>query len=102
MTRLCTVIGLVVAKPETREELREILEKQVAPTRAEAGCVNYDFHVDSENPNIFMFYENWRSRADLEEHLKSPHLQPLFGRLQELLDRPVEIKFYDMISERAA
>lgn len=52
-----TVIGLLVAKPETREELRELLAKQVGPTRAEPGCVNYDFHVESD-PNVFMFYEN--------------------------------------------
>ena len=97
----CTLIGTVVAKDETREVLRKILADQVAPTRAEAGCVNYDFHVDVDDPNVFMFYENWRSKADLDAHLKTPHLQPLFGRLQELLARPVEMKFYEMLSERA-
>ena len=25
-----------------------------------------------------MFYENWRSKADLDAHLKMPHLKPLF------------------------
>jgi quinol monooxygenase YgiN len=97
----CTIIGMVVAKDETREELRAILTAQVAPTRAEAGCINYDFHVDADDPNVFMFYENWRSKADLEAHLKTPHLQPLFGRLEELLARPVEIKFYKMLTESA-
>jgi len=98
----CTIIGMVVAKHETREELRRILAAQVRPTRAEAGCVSYDFHVSEDDPNVFMFYENWRSRADLDAHLKTPHLQPLFGRLHELLARPVEIKFYEMLSEQAA
>jgi quinol monooxygenase YgiN len=97
--KLCTIIGTVVARDETREELRKILSAQVAPTRAEAGCVNYDFHVDADDPNIFMFYENWRDKADLDAHLETPHLQPLFGRLDELLARPVEIKFYEMLSE---
>jgi quinol monooxygenase YgiN len=96
----CTLIGTVVAKDETREELRKILADQVAPTRAEAGCINYDFHVDVDDPNVFVFYENWRSKADLDAHLKTPHLQPLFGRLQELLARPVDMKFLDMLSER--
>ena len=77
---LCTLIGTVVAKDETREELRKILAGQVAPTRAEPGCVNYDFHVDAKDPNVFVFYENWRTRADLDAHLKAPHLQSLFGR----------------------
>ena len=54
----CTIIGTVVAKPETREELQAILAAQVEPTRAEAGCVNYDFHADAKDPCVFVFYEN--------------------------------------------
>jgi quinol monooxygenase YgiN len=98
----CTLIGTVVATDETREELRRILSDMVAPTRAEPGCVNYDFHVDAEDPNVFVFYENWKSRADLDAHLKTPHLAPLVGRLDQLLTRPVEMRFLEMISERAA
>ncbi len=98
---LCTLIGTVVVKDETREELRRILADQVASTRAEAGCVNYDFHVDAKDPNVFVSYENWKSRADLDVHLKIPHLQPLFGRLEQLLAQPVEMRFLTMISELA-
>ena len=98
----CTIIGTVVAKDETRAELHRILAAQVAPTRAEPGCINYDFHVDEQDPIVFMFYENWRSKADLDAHLKMPHLQPLFGQLDKLLARPVEIRFYDMLSTMAA
>lgn len=94
----CTIIGMVVAKDETRDEVGAILADQVAPTRAEPGCISYDFHVDAENPNRFMFYENWRSRADLDAHLQAPHLKPLFGRLEELLAEPVDIHFYEMLS----
>ena len=95
-----TLIGVVVAKNETREALRRILTEQVAPTRREPGCINYDFHVDENDPNVFMFYENWRTKADLDAHLKMPHLVPLFGRLDQLLARPVEMKFYKMLSRQ--
>ncbi len=95
----CTIIGTVVARPETRQELQEILTAQVAPTRAEAGCLNYDFHVDASDPCVFVFYENWRTQADLSEHLTKPHLKPLFDRQGELLARPVEIRQLNMLSE---
>ncbi|TCD13351.1 putative quinol monooxygenase [Oricola cellulosilytica] len=95
----CTIIGTVVAKPETRAELHEILIAQVAPTRAEAGCVNYEFHSDANDPCVFVFYENWKTRADLDEHLTKPHLKPLFDRQGELLARPVEIRHLTMLSE---
>ena len=64
----CTIIGMVVAKPEARDELMAMLTAQVAPTRVEPGCMNYDFHVDAQDSCVFMFYENWRSKADLDAH----------------------------------
>ena len=96
-----TIIGTVVAKPETREELHKILSGFVEPTRAEVGCINYDFHVDPADPCVFMFYENWRSKDDLDRHLAMPHLKPLLGRLDQLLARPVEIRNYVMLSQLA-
>ena len=97
-----TIIGTVTARPETREELAPLLIAQVAPTRAEAGCINYDFHVDAADPCVFVFYENWTDRAALDAHLAMPHLQPLVSQLDRLLACPVEIRPLTMLSERAA
>ena len=97
----CTIIGTVVAKPEKRDELMRILAAQVAPTRAEPGCISYDFHCDKSDPNTFIFYENFASEAALDEHLQKPHLKPLMDRLDELLAKPVEIRHLEMLSNRA-
>jgi quinol monooxygenase YgiN len=96
-----TIIGTVTARPETREELATLLAAQVTPTRAEEGCINYDFHVDTADPFVFIFYENWTSRAALDAHLAMPHLQPLFSQLDRLLACPVDIRPLTMLSERA-
>ena len=97
-----TIIGTVTARPETREELMALLAAQVVPTRTEVGCINYDFHVDSADPCVFVFYENWTDRAALDAHLAMPHLQPLFSQLDRLLACPVDIQPLTMLSERAA
>jgi quinol monooxygenase YgiN len=97
----CTIIGTVVAKPEKREELMCILAAQVAPTRAEPGCINYDFHCDKFDPNTFIFYENFVSKEALDEHLKKGHLKPLMDRLDELLAKPVDIRHLEMLSLQA-
>ena len=97
-----TIIGTLTARPETREELASLLMALVAPTRAEAGCINYDLHVDAADPCVFIFYENWTDRAALDAHLAMPHLQPLFSQLDRLLARPVDIRPLTMLSERAA
>lgn len=96
-----TIIGTVVAKPETRQELQTLLAAQVAPTRAEPGCISYDFHVDAVDPCSFVFYENFRSQADLDAHLAMPHLKPLFSQMDRLLACPVAIRHLRMLNEMA-
>ena len=97
-----TIIGTVIAKPETRDELQALLSAQVAPTRTEPGCLNYDFHVDPSDPCCFVFYENWQTQADLDEHMAMPHLAPLSSQLKRLLARPVEIRPLKMLSDMAS
>jgi quinol monooxygenase YgiN len=94
----CTVIGRLRARPEKRDELLAILKGLVAPTRAEEGCVDYHLHVSDADPNLFLFYENWRSRADLDRHLAMPHLAPVRERGAELLADEVEIQPLTMLS----
>jgi quinol monooxygenase YgiN len=94
----CTILGIVVAKPESRDELRRILEAMVEPTRREPGCIDYHFHCRNDDPCTFVFYENFRSVADFERHLTQPYLKPLADRSDVLLARPVEIVRLDMVS----
>jgi quinol monooxygenase YgiN len=91
----------VTARPEAREVLATLLAAQVAPTRAEEGCINYDFHVDAADPCVFVFSENWTSRAALGARLPMPHLQPLFSQLDRLLACPVDIRPLTMLSDWA-
>ncbi len=98
----CTILGIVVAKPEKRDELRGILEAMVEPTRREPGCIDYHFHCRGDDPCTFVFYENFRYVVDFERHLTQSYLKPLADRGEELLARPVEIIRLDMISSYPA
>ncbi|TMM53294.1 antibiotic biosynthesis monooxygenase [Maribacter algarum] len=69
-----TLIASILAKNEKRELVKSELLKLIAPTRVEEGCINYDLHQDNENPNLFVFHENWESKTLLEKHLASPHI----------------------------
>jgi quinol monooxygenase YgiN len=83
---LLTVIAYMRSAPGKRDELKAELEKLVEPTRAEAGCVNYDMHQGTQDPDYFAFYENWESAEHLDAHLAAPHLTHFAGLLRELLD----------------
>jgi len=93
-----TIIGTVVSRPETRDELERLLAAQVEPTRNEPGCINYDFHVDEEDECTFVFYENWSSQADLDAHMNMPHLAPLLSQLDRVLREPISVRHLRMIS----
>lgn len=69
-----TILAQITAVAGSEDLVRKELEKLVAPTRAEQGCLQYDLHSDNENPAYFVFYENWESRDLWQQHMKAPHL----------------------------
>jgi quinol monooxygenase YgiN len=97
-----TVIATIKAKPGMETVAREAIEALVGPTRAEAGCINYDLHQSTEDPAVFMLYENWVSKKDLDEHLAMPYLKDFLGKADDILSEPVGIALWKMISEPAS
>jgi quinol monooxygenase YgiN len=83
--KMVTVIAHVRAKQGQEERAREILEELVAPTRGEAGCINYDLHQSAEDPGLFVFYENWTSAAALDAHANSEHIVRFRNKCSEVL-----------------
>lgn len=70
------ILHVVMEALSGREnELAEQLNALVAPTRAEAGCLDYRLHRDPENAGVFMFYERFASQAALDAHLATDHFR---------------------------
>lgn len=93
-----TVVATFEARPGKETELRNALIGLVAPTRKEAGCLNYDLHILPENPGKFLFHENWTTKAALDVHLQTPHIQALLPRVGELCVAQPEIVVWDRIA----
>ena len=93
-----TVVATFQAKPGKEAELQQALIGLVAPTRQEAGCLNYDLHVLPEEPAKFLFHENWTTKAHLDAHLQSPHIKALLPRVPELAVAKPEIKIWERIA----
>lgn len=93
-----TVVATFEARPGRETELRAALLGLVAPTRLEAGCLNYDLHTLPDNPARFLFHENWTTKAALETHLQSPHIQALLPRVGELCTAPPTIELWERIA----
>jgi quinol monooxygenase YgiN len=69
-----TIVAKIVAKEGKAELVKSELLKLIDITRAEEGCINYDLHQDNSNQNMFLFYENWTSRALWQTHMGNAHL----------------------------
>ena len=93
-----TVIATFQARSGREAELKNVLTNLVAPTRQEAGCLNYDLHVLPEDPARFLFHENWTSRAHLDAHLQSAHIKALLPRVPELAVGLPDIQIWERIA----
>ncbi|MDR5811531.1 putative quinol monooxygenase [Caballeronia sp. LZ019] len=80
------VVAIFVAKPGKEEELRQLAEANVEPTRREPGALQYDLHRDIKEPRRFIFVERWASEAALEEHGKTAHIQAFRARSPKFVE----------------
>ncbi|WP_084164743.1 SDR family NAD(P)-dependent oxidoreductase [Skermanella stibiiresistens] len=96
-----TVVARLTAKPDQAEALGEALRGLVEPTLAEAGSIEYRLHRDIDDPNIWILYETWRSRADLDAHFAQPYTKTVLDRFPELLARDAELTFHTPIPPRS-
>jgi len=96
-----TVLARFKARKGMEEQLRQAVMACVAPTRAEAGCINYDLHQHADDKGELMLYENWVSKQDLDVHLEMPYLRELKAKAGELCSEPIDISLWVMVSKPA-
>jgi quinol monooxygenase YgiN len=84
-----TVVAKIVAKKESIEMVQSELRKLVAPTRKEAGCLEYRLHQDNSDPAVFIFYETWESGDFLIKHTKTEHYQNYVNAIAGLTEERV-------------
>jgi quinol monooxygenase YgiN len=92
------VVAEVKAKPGKEDALRARLLGLIEPTRAEEGCIQYNLHEAAGEPGRLLFYEIWRSKPDLDQHLATPYLQDLFAAIPELVEGDPRIVIYRRIA----
>ena len=92
-----TVVATIKAKQGLEETVKNEILALIGPTRAEPGCLNYDLHQSCDDKALFMLYENWVSKEDLDNHLAMPYLQAFLGKAPELVAEPVQIALWEML-----
>lgn len=74
-TTQVTVIAYLTVQPGTEQSFLDRFGALVAQTRAEHGCLDYDFCQHATDPHRFVFYETYVDQAAFDFHLSQPYTQ---------------------------
>jgi len=77
------------------ERLRPAMEKNIAATRAEAGCEHYHYAVDLSDPDLLHVSERWADQAAVDAHMGSPHMAELGAALGASKIEAISIRAYE-------
>ncbi len=72
---MIVVVGQFRMPAARMAEAHPVMAKVMLATRAEDGCVQYNYAEDVLDPGLIRVSELWHSRAQLSAHLQTPHMQ---------------------------
>ena len=71
---MLVIAGHIRLDPAQRERAEKAALEVMEATRKEAGCLEYNFSADLQEPGRFWLFEQWESQEALEAHFATPHL----------------------------
>lgn len=63
----------IALQPGTRDLVLARAPEAQAATRAEPGCLAYDFFACTDDPDRLVFIESWADRAAHDFHMEQQH-----------------------------
>ena len=78
---------------DKRTEVMQTLLSLIEPTENARGCRSCHIFRDIEEKNVFSLIEEWETRQDLEDHIKSTRFSVLLGT-KSLLCEPPQIEIH--------
>lgn len=68
------VLGTAKLGEGALEAGRAALEKMIAASRLEDGCIDYAYSIDISEPTVMRITEKWVDDAALAFHFQTPHM----------------------------
>lgn len=81
--------------PEKQLEVMQTLLSLIEPTGKEAGCISYTIFCNIEDKNRFNVLEEWETREDLNQHIRSYRFGVLLGT-KTFLEEPMQIQIHQI------
>jgi quinol monooxygenase YgiN len=90
------VHGKFPIKPEIRDDALEIMRVMAVASRAEYGCVSYEFYVGLSDPNTLLLFQEWESVDALQGHFDTNHMEEFLEKLPDILNGEVSTRRYEV------
>jgi quinol monooxygenase YgiN len=85
---------------EHRARFVEVATEMCTRSRADDGCGGYRVYEDLEQPEQYVFVEEWADEEALQRHFAQPHTGVFMRDLVGLLGAPAEVLFHTTSSSR--
>ncbi|MXO89757.1 putative quinol monooxygenase [Pontixanthobacter aquaemixtae] len=93
---MITVIGKIKLPVDQIDGAREALVKTVKATRAEEGCIEYNFAEDLTEPGVIRISEVWDDKERLSSHFQSAHMVEFMAVAATLDISEREVTMYEV------
>jgi len=85
---MISITAILKSKPETTEQVRNMLNHLVTETRKEAACIRYDLHTAD---HVFIIWEEWKDQPGLDIHNNQPYLIDFIAQSENLVASPIQV-----------
>lgn len=80
-----TVMVAGVAKKGMEDYVKQFLSDLMKKSRQDKGCITYNIHQSTENPQEFMLYSVWDDKGAFNRHNETSHMQEFKHQLHKEL-----------------
>ncbi len=88
---IVATVRMIIPRAKGNEALK-ILRTVAEQCKVHSGCLSCHVYADTQEDNILMFQEMWRSEEDLNHHLRSDEYRKVLLVMEMALKQP-EIRF---------
>lgn len=97
---MIVVTGRVEVPADRRAHFVEVATAMCARSRDETGCGGYRVYADLEQPDHYVFVEEWADEEALQRHFGESHTTAFLADLGGLLGGPADALFHTVAASR--
>jgi quinol monooxygenase YgiN len=102
MADVLSIVAKIRAAKGKGDALAALLKEQAEVVKkAEPGCLVYRPHRSTKDPDVFIFYEQYKDDAAFDIHRKAPYLAAYRKRREDegLIEGATEVEFFRSLTD---